>query len=181
MSEKKKIGIEAIDGIISGMGDILGKLGELAEKGEQLKGSNEFTIKSKGKEGKEGKEAKGIYGFSVNVGLGEEGEREVKVEPFGNMRRDEESGESVIEEVREPMVDVFEEGDHLLLVAEMPGIGKKDLNIGIIDDILTLAAEHGDIKYRKEVLLPGKFCKKGMQLSVTNGVVEIKLRKQSDE
>ncbi len=66
-----------------------------------------------------GKEVKGIYGFTVKVGLGDDGPR---IEPFGNIRKDRESGHTVVQEVREPVVDVFEEEDHVLVVAEMPGV-----------------------------------------------------------
>ncbi|MHC1725788.1 MAG: hypothetical protein AB9866_07260 [Syntrophobacteraceae bacterium] len=46
---------------------------------------------------------KGVYGFSVNVGLGGEAP---KVEPFGNLREDKRTGRSVVQEVREPITDV---------------------------------------------------------------------------
>ena len=46
---------------------------------------------------------------------------EIKVEPFGNVTKDKESGRTVVHEVREPLVDVFEEDDHVLVIAEMPG------------------------------------------------------------
>ena len=52
------------------------------------------------------------------------------------------------------MVDVFEEEDHLLVLAELPGIGKDDIKVDLKDDVLTITAERGDKKYRKEVLLP---------------------------
>ena len=102
------------------------------------------------------KELKGIYGFTVKVGLGDD--RPV-VEPFGNIRQDRESGHTVVQEVREPVVDVFEEDDHVLVVAEMPGIGKEDVHIAVEDDLLTFSAERGDKKYRKEVLLPASCAK----------------------
>ena len=94
---------------------------------------------------------KGIYGFTVKVGLGDDGPH---VEPFGNIRRDQESGRTVVQEVSEPVVDVFEESDHVLVVAEMPGVGPEDVKIEVEDDLLTISAENGDKKYRKEVLLP---------------------------
>ena len=70
---------------------------------------------------------RGVYGFSVKTGIGDQGEREVKIEPFGNIRR-EPSGEAVVEDVREPLVDVYEEDDHVLVLAEIPGVSKKDVN-----------------------------------------------------
>jgi len=154
-----------LGGIFAGLGTLLEKLGDLAETGRELSQTGE--IRSPGPGGT----VKGIYGFTVKVGLGGEG---VTVEPFGNIRRDAESGRSVVEEVREPAVDVFEEKDHVLVVAEMPGIGADDVRLEVKDDILTIRAERGDTKYRKEVLLPGSFPREKMQVACVNGVLEIR-------
>jgi HSP20 family protein len=78
------------------------------------------------------------------------------------------------QEVREPIVDIFETEDYLLVQAELPGIGKKDVRIGYQDDVLTISAQRGDRKYRKEVLLPGDLSQEKMQVSCKNGILEIK-------
>ncbi len=159
-------GAEAgLGGILRGLGNLVEKLGELAETGREFSKTGEL------REPGSGKEIRGIYGFTVKVGIGGEG---VKVEPFGNIRRDEESGRSVVQEVREPAVDVFEERDHTLVVAEMPGIGAEDVRLEVKDDLLTITAEKGEKKYRKEVLLPGSFPRAKMQVSCANGVLEIR-------
>ena len=108
------------------------------------------------------RDLKGVYGFSVKVGLGDKGDKEVKVEPFGNVRRDEKSGETVVQEIREPVVDVFEEKDHTLVVAEMPGVSTKDVKLTVKDDLLTIYAEKRDKKYRKEILLPRSYPREKM-------------------
>lgn len=154
-----------LGGILRGLGGLVEKLTELAEAGGTLARSREF------RGGEPGREIRGIYGFTVKVGLGGEG---AKVEPFGNIHRDDESGRSVVQEVREPPVDVFEESDHTLVVAEMPGIAAEDVRVEVEDDVLTISAERGDKKYRKEVLLPGSFPRETMQVSCANGVVEIR-------
>ncbi len=151
-------------GIFKGLADLIEKLGDLAEKGEHLKKSGEFQQK----------DVKGVYGFSVKVGLGDKGDKEVKVEPFGNVRRDEKSGETVVQEIREPVVDVFEEKDHTLVVAEMPGISTKDVHLDVKDDLLTIYAEKRDKKYRKEILLPRAYPQEKMKMSCNNGILEIK-------
>lgn len=98
----------------------------------------------------------------------------VKVEPFGNIKKDEESGRTVVKEIREPVVDLFEEEDHTLVVAEMPGIGVDDVKLEVEDDLLTIQAERGQKKYRKEVLLPQSYPRDKMQVSCNNGIVEIR-------
>lgn len=157
-----------LGGILKGLGGLVEKLGELADTGRELSKTGE--IRGLGPD----KGVKGVYGFTVKVGLGGEG---VTVEPFGNIKRDEASGRSVVQEVTEPAVDVFEEADHTLVVAEMPGIGVEDVRLDVRDDVLTIAAERGKKKYRKEVLLPGTYGRENMQVSCLNGVVEIRCAK----
>lgn len=154
-----------LGGILKGLGDLVEKLGDLSETGEhsqtgEIHGAN--------------KDLKGIYGFTVKVGLGDD---RPHVEPFGNIRKDRKSGHTVVQEVREPVVDVFEEEDHVLVVAEMPGVSAEDVKIAVEDHMLTITAERGDKKYRKEVALPASCAREKMHVSCNNGVVEIKCGK----
>ncbi|MGA2866884.1 MAG: Hsp20/alpha crystallin family protein [Verrucomicrobiota bacterium] len=153
----------SLGGMLSGLGGLLDKLNELAETGAELRRTGEIHGA--------GKEIKGIYGFTVKVGLGDQAAR---VEPFGNIRADKRTGQPVVQEIREPVVDVFEEKDHVLIVAEMPGISAADVRLEVKDDVLTIAAAKGDKRYRKEVLLPGSYPKAKMRLVCNNGVLEIK-------
>lgn len=151
-------------GVFKGLADLIEKLGDLADKGQELKKSGEFQQK----------DWKGVYGFSVKMGLGDKGDQEIKVEPFGNVRQDERSGETVVQEIREPVVDVFEEKDFTLVVAEMPGISTKDVKLEVKDDLITIIAEKQDKKYRKEILLPRAYPREKMLMSCNNGILEIK-------
>ena len=153
-------------GVFKGLADLIEKLGDLAEKGEALSRTGEFQGATK--------DLKGVYGFSVKVGLGETGDKEIKVEPFGNIRRDATSGETGVQEIREPVADVFEEKDHVLVVVEMPGISVKDVCLEVKDDLLTIYAEKGDKKYRKEILLPRSYPRDRMAISCNNGILKIK-------
>jgi HSP20 family protein len=150
-------------GFLSGLTGLVEKLSELGETGAELHRTGEIHGDGKG--------LKGIYGFTVKVGLGDEAPR---IESFGNIHTDKKTGQLVVVEIREPVVDLFEEKDHLLVVAEMPGISAADVQLGVKDDVLTITAAKGDKKYRKEVLLPGNYPKGKMRLSCNNGVVEIK-------
>ncbi len=162
--KKSESGIDSgLGGILKGLGELVEKLGELSESGEEVSRTGEIHGA--------GKELKGIYGFTIKSGLGGDGPR---IEPFGNIRKDRESGRSVVQEVREPVVDLFEEEDHVLIVAEMPGISVEDVQIAVEDDLLTITAAHGEKKYRKEVLLPASYAREKMQVTCNQGVVEIK-------
>lgn len=159
-----------VEGLFKGLADLLERLGDLAEKGKELSRSGEIPFHG------QDKDLKGVFGFSVKVGLGEEG---VKVEPFGNVTRDRTTGEAVVDEIREPLVDVFEEGNHVLIIAEMPGIEAEDVKFELKDDILSLSAQRGDKKYRKEILLPGgKFRHDEVTVSCKHGIVEMKCFKR---
>jgi HSP20 family protein len=152
---------------------VLKTLADLVERFRELAESRPALPKTKKIHGA-GKERKGIYGFTVKVGLGDEGPT---LEPFGNIRRDPKSGRTAVQEVREPLVDIFEEDDHLLLEAELPGIREEDVRIAAKDDVLTISAERGDRKYRKEVLFPGDLPPQKMQVSCREGILEIRCPK----
>lgn len=162
--KKSEGGFESgLGGILKGLGDLVEKLGDLSESGGELSRTGEIHGA--------GKELKGIYGFTIKSGIGGDGPR---IEPFGNIRKDRESGRSVVQEVREPVVDLFEEEDHVSIVAEMPGISMEDVQIAVEDDLLIITAAHGEKKYRKEVLLPASYAREKMQVTCNQGVVEIK-------
>lgn len=40
-----------------------------------------------------------------------------------------------------PSVDIFEEGDDIVLKAELPGMGKKDVSVNLTDHIITISGE----------------------------------------
>jgi len=159
-------GFSGMSGFFGGLGTLMEKLGELAETGGELKKTGEI----RGSDDK----LHGIFGFNIKVGLGDEG---VKIEPFGNVRKDKQTGRPVVHEVREPMVDLFDEQDHVLLLVEMPGIESGDVHLELKEDILTISAAGGDKKYRKEVLLPRSFTADQMSHSCHSGVLEVKLAK----
>jgi len=152
-------------GFLGGLAELVEKLDEIAETGKQLSGTGEIPERTIGKQ------LKGVYGFNVKVGLGDD---KVNIEPFGNIKRDKRSGQTVVREVREPLVDVFEEEGYTLIVAELPGISEKDIKVGLRDDVLTISAKRGDKKYRKELLLPRAYSRDKLVVSCNNGMLEIK-------
>ena len=158
-------------GFLGKLGSAMEKLVNLAESGQTLVKTGE--IKGLDPEGK----LRGVYGFSLKTAAGSQGEREVKIEPFGNIRR-ESSGETVVEDVREPLIDVFEEEDHVLVLAEIPGVSKKDVELDLSGSLLTIGARRGEKRYRKEVALPASFPRESMHWECTNGILKIRLQRQ---
>ena len=173
MSERRKKpegGIEVevdpggLGGLFRGIGGLFDLVSKMVEEGreEEVHSGEKSILGGKGR---------AVYGFSVRLGLG----GKPVIESFGNVRATE-SG-AVVAEVREPLVDVFDEGDVLRVIAEMPGVGQEDIKIEVKDDILTISAETGDRKYYKEVLLPAPVNAQLHERSYRNGILELGLRK----
>ena len=176
LREKLK-GLSGAGGILSGLGDIIGKISELAEKGEQLKQQQgDFTTK-------DGKEGRFQVGFNIST-LGDKAngsDSNIKVEPFGDVVRDTATGEATVSETREPPTDVFEETDHVLVIVEMPGVSADDARFELEGDVLTVTADGAGKKYRKEVLLPTECDPSTLTTSANNGVFEVRISRVSSE
>lgn len=175
--DSAKTGFAGIEGMLGGLSELFKTLTDLAEKGQEMKNSGEFSTGQAGQgggQGKQGKDVKFQYGFSVKT---MNNGQDVKVEPFGNFKRDENTGDAVVHEVREPMADVMDEADGTVIVLEMPGIAAGDVKLIAAGDVLTITADRGSKRYRKELLLPATFDTAKMAVTCNNGVVEIRCGK----
>lgn len=170
-----KIGdVLGLGGLLKGLGGLIELVSDMAEKGVE---THEKVQEFQGKGPL--KDVRGVFGVSVRMGLGEEGSaREVRFEPFGNISKTDDGVR--IDEVREPLVDVFDEGDELLVVSELPGVREQDIQIDVRGDILQLHAERGARRYAKECLLPSPVNATDIRQSFNNGILEIRLRKTPD-
>ena len=77
----------------------------------------------------------------------------------------------------EPLVDIFDEKDHLRVVAELPGVEEHDIKTEIKGSALRISAESKDRKYDKRVELPAAVMGE-LATSFKHGVLEIKLKKK---
>ena len=148
-------------GLFKGLGNLIDLADKLREEGIEKKG--EIRGLPRG--------ARGVYGFSIRTLAGKP-----VIESFGNIR--ETAKGPVVEEVREPMVDVFDEKDRILVIAELPGVAEKEIKIEVAGDILNLTASDKDRKYAKEILLPGRVRPDSVATSYKNGILEITLEKE---
>ena len=164
--------------LVGGLFKGLGKFVELVEKVEEAGGEIKKTGEIKGKEG-----VRGIYGFSIKTGIGEM----PRIQTFGNIRTEKprpqsgrgspEAAKIKITEEREPIVDVFDEKDHILIVVELPGVSEESIKLELKGDILILEAGDEKRKYYKEILLSAKVDFENKEKSFKNGILEIKLKK----
>lgn len=157
----------SLGGIFKGLGKLIDLASELQEKGEALKREGEFKSKTPS-----GKEIHGVYGFTIKTLAG--GKPELRT--FGNIKRTPKG--PVVEEAREPMVDVFDEGKEIRLIAELPGVSESAIRAELSGDILTLSAEEGERKYYREVLLPAAVKEETLRKSFKSGILEIRFEKK---
>jgi HSP20 family protein len=157
------IGKMRFGGLFKGIGNLIDLASKLSKEAGEIKKFGEIKGLPK--------QAKGVYGFSVRTLAG----GKPIIETFGNLRETPKG--PVVEEVREPMVDVFDEKDHILVIAELPGVSEEEIKINVEGDILKLTASNKDRRYAKEVLLPAKVKEGGMKSTYKNGMLEITLPK----
>ncbi len=162
-----------VGGLIKGFGKFIDLVEEVEEAGGEIKKTGEI----KGKEG-----VRGIYGFSIKTGIGERPTLHQnkfgvgqEFQTFGNIKKAK-KGFKITEE-REPIVDVFDEKDHILVVVELPGVSKESIKLELKGDILTLEAGDEKRKYSKEILLPAKVNFESREETFKNGILEIKFKK----
>lgn len=176
------LGNLGLGGMFRGLGGFLDLISNLAEQAKaQANDQGEGEIRRSGELNDEKRGLKAVYGFSVRMGGG----GPPVVEQFGNVKRARggvgaDAGADrgpVVEEAREPMVDVFDEDDHVLVIAELPGVEAGDISFEVKEDVLDLSAARGERKYRKEILLPAAIRAEAATSQHRNGVFEIKLPK----
>ncbi|MFA4828978.1 MAG: hypothetical protein WC855_09345 [Thermodesulfovibrionales bacterium] len=159
------IGRLSIGGLLKGIENLVDLAAKLKEAGGEIKKEGEIDL-SHLKEG-----MKGVYGFSIKTAVG----GKPVVETFGNIKKTPEG--PVVEEEREPLTDVFDEKDEILIISEIPGINGEGVTLDLKGDILEILAVGKDRKYRKEVLLPAQVKKETLSHTYKNGILEVRVKK----
>lgn len=157
-------------GVFKGIADLLDAVGKLAEKGEEFRREGEINI---------GSQAKGVYGVTIKTAVG----GQPVVSPFGNIKKTPKG--PVVSEEREPIVDIFDEGQEVRIIVEVPGVTEESIKAEIKGDVLTLEAKDADPstklgtgrKYYKEIVLPKDIDHNTLKSKYKNGVLEIKINK----
>jgi HSP20 family protein len=110
-------------------------------------------------------------GFSISFGLDE------LLDHHDNRKKGKgkQPVEVPVREIREPHIDILEEAGFTLILAELPGITKKDIKLALKDDLLTIAAARGGRRYYQEVLLPGSHSREPVKFSCNNGILAIRV------
>ncbi|MDI6859104.1 MAG: Hsp20/alpha crystallin family protein [Methanocellales archaeon] len=111
-----------------------------------------------------------VFGFSLTRQPGEEPE----IREFGNIFPWEEKIE--IKE-RKPLIDTFESDDEIHVIAEMPGIEKKDIRLNATKTTLEIEAETENRRYAEHVDLPAGVDPDSAKATYNNGVLEVTLKR----
>ena len=115
------------------------------------------------------------YGYTMTVGP--DGRPVVK--EYGNVK----PGLVPTSDTREPLVDTLVDDKEKLvrLIAEMPGVEKKDVKIVVDGKIVNIDAERGDKKYHAKVPLTHKVDENSVKASYKNGILEIIFKQLAEE
>jgi HSP20 family protein len=95
-----------------------------------------------------------------------------------------------------PSVDIYEEGDNIILKSEMPGMTKEDIEVNLTDDTITLSGEKKKEEkvekkdyyrlersfgsFKRSFALPSEVQSDRAKASFKNGILEIKIPKSEE-
>lgn len=74
--------------------------------------------------------------------------------------------------------DIFDEGNMLVLVLEIPGVPADAIQIDVQDDIVAIEMTSDELSSSKEILLPAPVEATTLQWSCRNGILEVRLEKR---
>jgi HSP20 family protein len=149
--------------ITRGLSDLFNFLSEL----------DEGKLPRRGKREKDGMVIEYSFGKRTLAEGAPERTAEAPPEQSGAIRR--RSAKPSGLEVLEPVTDMFDEPDEVVLLFEVPGVARKDIHCVLDGDILLLEARSGERLYRKEILIEPKLAASAPRLRLRNGVLEARL------
>lgn len=153
-----------------GIFDIFDEIEEMLREMEELwsRGFREL-------EEERGREVRGPYIYGIRIFIGPDGVP--RIERFGNITRGR-RGEPEIKEEMEPVVDVIEKGDEIIVVADVPGVSKEEIDVEATERRLIIRARSSERKYYREVELPADVDPTSAKASYRNGILEVRLKKK---
>jgi HSP20 family protein len=113
-----------------------------------------------------------VYGYSMTIGP----DGRPQVREFGNIQPTR-RGAPQIREQREPLVDVIDTNGEVKVVAELPGVEKKDVKLHGTENTLTISVDTPQRKFFKKVELPANSKPQKAKTSYKNGVLEVTMPK----
>ncbi len=154
------------------LGDLFKGLGSFIDLASKMEQKNQQEITRTGKvDGPQG--LKAVYGYSMKLGLG----GKPSVSRFGNVREGAQG--PIVEEAREPLTDIFDEKDSVVVVLEIPGVDESAIVVKPLkENLLMVEASGPNCLYRKEIALPSPIKPDSIRRSYRNGLLELNCEKQ---
>lgn len=114
-----------------------------------------------------------VYGFTLSTGP----DGKPRIRKFGNVQRSRFGPR--VRMKREPLVDVLEENGEIIVVAELPGVEKENINLHTSRWELIIFVNTPKRKYYKKLVLPKEVDPRSARTSYKNGVLQVRLKKTS--
>lgn len=153
--DKRSLPFDLLGGL-GKLGEVVERLQEVAERAENLQRSGKI-------EGRDG-DVRGMWGVNMRIGLGEQG--------TGAPSAPAKPAEPKVVVVQKPpasLVELHDEGDHLNVLIERPGLDLSEVEWELDDDLLWLTIGHE----QQELFLPRPMHK--VYARQAQGVIELRL------
>lgn len=164
-----------VGGLIPGLGSIVKTLANATPEFKKRIEETDAEIKKRLAEGASKKPVVS-FGYSMRTLVpSKEGEWEITSVKRPTAKRPAPEKPEIItpkEEAREPLIDIFDEKENIIVIAEMPGVEEKDIKTTLEKDMLKISGG----KYSKDLKLP---CmpEKIIEKTYKNGILEVKIKK----
>jgi HSP20 family protein len=153
--------IPGLSGIVETLRGLADGMAQLADRSGQ--GEQDVEIG--------GRTAKMVFGYTMRMGL-----NGAEAEPFGHMP--ERGTKPDAQAPRQPIVDIYDEGADLVVIAELPGVEATEIECRLDDrsGAQTLHVRTGGSKrWEKAIALPSVCDPASLRQSCRNGILEIRL------
>lgn len=111
-----------------------------------------------------------FWGFSITRGP----DNKPVVRKLGNIEPREEG--AVVKEGREPLIDVITEGKETVVIAELPGVEKNQINLKATESYLIISANAPQRRYYKKIDFKEKIDPESSKAVYKNGVLEVRFK-----
>ncbi len=116
-----------------------------------------------------------VYGFSMKTGP----DGKPVIREFGNVKP---GRAPSVSDAREPLVDVMEQDKEIMVIAELPGVEKKDIDLSVVDgNLLEISVDTPQKRYHKTIELPAEVKEDTADATYNNGVLEVKLKRKKEK
>ncbi|MGD0496660.1 MAG: Hsp20/alpha crystallin family protein [Candidatus Bathyarchaeia archaeon] len=78
---------------------------------------------------------------------------------------------------KQPLIDVFDEKNHFVILAQLPGIDEKDVKIKADENSVTITAQNATRQFLETIRLPTCIKKDTMRFTYRNNILQARLKK----